>query len=449
MSDSSDKATVDAAVSESLKKFSNTADIAKKAYLTVAIGLGGFLIWAAFAPLDQGVPTMGTVSIETKRKPIQHLQGGIISEIFVQEGQDVSKGDPLLTLNDTTLRADFESIRQQFFSLKAIEGRLRADQVGSEKIIFDAELLDASLQDPELEQQMQNEIRLLRSKRHSLASQLKSFHESSKGYEGQFDSASAIARNLNQQKMSLEEELVGIKKLVQEGFAPLSQQLTQERAIAAIDSQIAENQARRIQAQQAMIELQQAEIRTRADYQLEIEQELSQLRPKLLALAERFKAVSDSLTRSTILSPVAGQIVGLQLQNVGSVIGPGQKIMDIVPEDEALLIEARIDPSLIDRVREGDPVDLRFSAFANTPQLVIPGVLESLSADVINEGSNGSLPFYLGRIKVTQEGIETLGSRTLQPGMAVVAIIKTGRRTFLEYIVHPLTIRLASSLKEE
>jgi protease secretion system membrane fusion protein len=183
-----------------------------------------------------------------------------------------------------------------------------------------------------------------------------------------------------------------------------------------------------------------------------VEQQLSQLRPEIQSQGERFKALIEDLDRTVIKSPAAGQVVGLSVQTVGSVIAPGQRIMEIVPKDETLVIEAKVETQLIDRIKQGDPVDLRFSAFASTPQLVVPGVLRSLSSDALTDvAANGgvAVPYYLARVEVTPEGLRTLGSRKLQPGMPVEVIIKTGRWTLLQYILHPLTKRMAASLKEE
>jgi protease secretion system membrane fusion protein len=162
----------------------------------------------------------------------------------------------------------------------------------------------------------------------------------------------------------------------------------------------------------------------------------------------KFRALSDDLSRIDIKSPAAGQVVGLAVQTVGAVVQPGQKIMDIVPDNELLLIETRVSPNLIDRVHAGLPVDIRFNAFSHSPQLVVEGKVVSISGDLLTDPqSNAS--YYLSRVSVTPEGYKKLGKRSLQPGMPVEVVLKTGERTLLAYLLHPLTKRIAASLKEE
>ena len=146
---------------------------------------------------------------------------------------------------------------------------------------------------------------------------------------------------------------------------------------------------------------------------------------------------------------MAGQVVGLSVQTTGSVIQPGQKIMDIVPRDELLIVETKIATNLIDRIKPGNQVDVRFSGFADAPQLVIPAVLTTLSSDVLTDQGANASPYYLARVSILPEGIKELGKRKMQPGMQVEVIIKTGSRTLLQYLVSPLTKRIAASLKEQ
>lgn len=439
------------ATTAGLANLSDTRRIARIGLWTLALGFGGFLVWAALAPLDQGVPTFGTVSVDTKRKVVQHLQGGIVREVLVREGQMVSVDEPLLRLNESATRAAYEAVRQQFFSLKAVEGRLLAELRRLPTAAFDPELVNAATKDSRLGQQMIIQSQLLQTRRRSLDAQILALRENMRAQESLIVSAGQIAINLKIQQELLEKELEGVRELAREGFLPMSRQMEMERMLASIRSQAAENVANETRARQSVLELRQREITLQAEQQKDVEQQLSELRPEIQAQSERFKALNEDLDRTVIKSPAAGQVVGLAVQTVGAVIAPGERIMDIVPKDEALVIESKVDTQLIDRIKRGDPVDLRFSAFANTPQLVVPGVLRSLSTDALTDAApNGvTTQYYLARIEVTPQGLKELGSRRLQAGMPVEAVIKTGRRTMLEYILHPLTKRMAASLKEE
>jgi protease secretion system membrane fusion protein len=165
--------------------------------------------------------------------------------------------------------------------------------------------------------------------------------------------------------------------------------------------------------------------------------------------AEKFVAVTADLDRMEIKSPANGQVVGLAVQTVGAVLQPGQKLLDVVPDNQTLLLEAQIPPHLIDKVQTGLPADIRFSSFAHSPQLVLEGKILSISGDLLSDPKAPQYSYYLARVQVTPAGMKTLGQRQMQPGMPVEIVIKTGERSLLTYLIHPLTKRMAASLKEE
>lgn len=438
------------AATQELLALADTRRVARFGLFTLIIGFGGFLVWAAMAPLDQGVPSIGYVSVDTKRKAVQHLQGGIVQQVLVREGQSVEMNQPLLRLDDSATRASYEGVRQQLYSLKAVESRLLAEQQGLSTIAFDAALVTASRTDPKLSTQMTIQTQLLQARRQSVDAALGMMRESAIGQEAIITSASQIEANLKLQAQSLERELQGVRDMVKDGYLPVSRQLEMERQLTSLRSQMAETVSNQIRARQAILEIRQREVATRADYRKEIEQQLGQLRPEIQVLTERFKAISEELERVEVRSPAKGQVVGLTVQTVGGVIGPGQRVMDIVPANESLVVEARVESHLIDRVAPGAEVDLRFASFANTPQLVVPGRVLTLSSDTVTDPAMPQLPpYYLARIEVTPAGIKELGSRRLQPGMPVDVVFKTGQRTLLDYIIRPLTKRMAASMKEE
>jgi len=429
-----------------------SAEIAKVKRIgmwVLGLGLGGFILFAAFVPLDEGVPTQGLVSIDTKRKAIQHLQGGIVKEVLVSEGQAVTQNQTLIKLVDEMVRAQYETIRQQFFNLKIIEARLLAEQAGSSVITFDPELTEMALKDKQLNHQFKLQKQLLQARRSSLDSALGALRESSIGQRFIVETSGQIDINRSAQLNSLEKDLVGIRNLVEDGYAPMSKRHELERGVSEIKSSIAENKANQIRAKQAILEIEQRQMSLRADFMKEVEQGLTQIRPDIQSQAEKYKAATQELERTEIKSPVAGQVVGLSVQTVGSVVQAGQRMMEIVPSEEKLVLETKIAPHLIDRVKMGDQVDVRFSSFSDSPQLVVPGVLKTLSSDALTDNTQNAMPYYLARVHVTEEGLKSLGSKKMQPGMPVEIVIKTGSRTLLKYLVSPLTKRIAASMKEQ
>lgn len=288
------------------------------------------------------------------------------------------------------------------------------------------------------------------TRRNLLRSDLQSIEESIQGQEGLLQAYRGMLDNRTNQLRLVNEELANLRGLVREGYAPRNRQLELERQLADIQTAIVELLGNTQRAQRAVAELRQQSQVRRQEYRKEVETQLTEVLREVQSDAEKLNAVRADLARTEIRSPATGQVIGLAVQTVGGVIQPGQKLMDIVPEDEALLLEARIDPHFIDRVHPGLKTDVRFNAFAHTPQLVVQGEVQSLSNDLLSEQVGGTVvSYYLARVKVTPEGMKTLGTRRMQPGMQAEVVIKTGERSMLTYLLNPLTKRLAASMKEE
>jgi len=284
--------------------------------------------------------------------------------------------------------AHYREVHQRYLALRAAESRLLAEEAGKATITFHSDLHNDP--DTALTAEMMATQRELFNTRRMLRS-------------------------------SIEERLQGVRAMVVDGFAPRHRQLELEERLAELDSRIASEMA---------------EVQAAVDAQQE----------KSLALREE-------LERTEIRSPASGQVVGLEVQTVGAVITPGQKIMDIVPLDGNLLIEVRVEPHLIDNVSSGLPADVRFASFAHSPLLMVDGVVESVSHDLLTDPKlNPMMPgatYYLARVSITPDGMQTLGDRQMQAGMPVQVVIKTGSRSMLTYLLHPLIKRMSASLKEE
>ena len=413
----------------------------------LGIGFGGFLLWAGLAPLDEGVPTQGQVSIETKRKAVQHLQGGIIREMLVKEGQAVEAGQVLLRLNNAVSQANFESIRQHYLALRAMESRLLAEQTNQSKIVFHPDLLQAQ-DNPLIQQHVSNQEQLFQSRRRALQADLQATQESIEGQEGVLQGYKETLESRKEQLSLVQAQLAGMRDLVREGYAPRNRQIELERTAAEITGATADLQGNTIRARQAIAELKMRRVQRQQEFRKEVDTQLADVRREVQADADKFKAASEDLERTEIRSPATGQVVGLAVQSVGSIVQPYQKLMDIVPANESLLLETHVAPQMIDRVHKGLKVDVRFTAFANSPQLVIGGQIDSISGDVLVD-SPQTPPYYLARVVVTPEGMKELGKRDLHPGMPVEVVIKTGERSLLTYLLHPLLKRMAASMKEE
>lgn len=421
--------------------------VATKGLLALGIGFGLFVIWAIFAPLDEGVPSSAIVSVETQRKAVQHLSGGIVREVKVTEGQEVEAGDVLFRLNEASARANFEGVRQRYLGLRAVQARLQAEQLAKTELVLHPDLLLAQT-DPLIAIQVQTQQALLRTRVRSLQAELKSFAESIQGQEALVASSLAMQGSRQAQLRLLTEELGQTRQLVLEGYAPRNRQLELERALADVQASLYDLQGRKEQATHSIAELRQRIERTQQVFLQEVQSQLSSVTQEVQADADKLLALEGDLERTEITAPVSGQVVGLSVQTVGAVIQSGQKLLDIVPKDESLVLDVRIAPHLIDKVYPSLNTDVRFSTFAHSPQLVVQGQVRSVSKDLITDPQSG-VTFYLARVVLTNEGMGNLQGRRLQPGMPAEVVIKTGERSMLTYLIHPLTKRFAASMKEE
>lgn len=425
----------------------DTAQPARLGMWVLGVGFGGFLLWAGLAPLDEGVPTSGTVTIDTKRKTVQHLSGGIVKTLFVKEGQFVKAGDPLLRIDDALSQANFESIRQHYLTLRAMEGRLVAEQTGQAKITYHPDLLQAAV-DPLIKQTMDNQQSLFQSRRSAQQAEQQAIRESIQGLEASIQGYEGMLAGRKSQQEFLQEELKGLRELVKEGYAPRNKQLEIERMAAESAGSIADIHGNIQRSRSSIAEMKMRAMQRMQEYRKEVDTQLADVRREVQADADKFKAAGDDLARTTIRSPAEGQVVGLMAQTVGGVISPGQKLMDIVPQNEMLVLETKVPPHMIDRVQPGKETDVRFSSFAHTPSLVLEGRVDSIASDLITEPQT-NLSYYLARISITPAGMKELGNRQMQAGMPAEVIIRTGERTMLTYLLHPLLKRMAASMKEE
>ena len=440
--------TVEAVDAIDISEQSNTRTPIRLGFWVLIVGFGLFLLWAAFAPLDEGVSAPATVSIETRRKTIQHLQGGVIKEVRVKEGQMVKADQVLVVLDDGTTRAAYESVRQTYLAQRAQESRLMSELANQSRISFHADLLKASEAEAQLHMAAQQQ--LFNARRAAQEAEFAAAMENIAGLEAQVGGLRAVLDSRKTQAALQSEQLQGVKALAQDGFAPRNQALQLEQSQADLRAAMADITANTQRSLMAISEMKQKIAQRKQEYLKEVSAQLTDVRREVQGNDEKLRAITAELGRIEIRSPVEGQVVALALASSGGVVQPGQRLMDVVPKGESLLLDAKVPTHVIDRVKVGDPVEVRFSGFANTPQLVVDGRLVSLSGDAVTEQMGGGvINFYLGRVEITEAGRKALGQRQMQPGMQAEVLIRTGERSLLTYLMHPLTKRVAAAMKEE
>lgn len=415
-------------------------------WLLVIAGFGGFMAWAALAPLDAGVAAPGTVVVSGNRKAVQPLVGGKIAELAVREGDAVRAGQVLVRLDDTQARSQLDVARGQWFTASAVEARLVAERLEHAQIEFPAALREAHA-DPRAVAAMALQRELFATRKRALASELAILGESIRGLEAQLRGVEASSQARRTQVGLLREEIARQRELVDEGFYPRNRLSEQERALAALNAAIAEDAGNVGRIRQQIAEARSRIVARENQQRQEVESQLTEVQRDAGALLSRIEALDFDLRNTQIAAPTDGLVVGLAVHTVGGVVGVGNPLMEIVPADEPLKIDAQIPPHLIDHVRAGLEVDILFPAFnrATTPN--VAGRVLQVSADVLVDPQR-DIQYFKAVVEVTAEGMAKLRQHEIRAGMPAEVFVRTGERTLLNYLVKPLTDRLKGALTE-
>lgn len=414
------------------------------ALLVLTIGIFG--AWCYYAPLDSAALAPGFVTVKSHRKTIQHLDGGIVSEILAKEGDIVKADELLIKLDATDVKAQLEILRGQFVTLTAQIARLLAEQARSPEINFPDSLKDIG--DSHIAQARLGETQLFlaRKKSHDgeisvLKQRIEQLSSKIKGLKDQSTSKRQLLTSYN-------EELVDLRELLAKGFANKQRLRDIERNHSAATGEIsgltAESASSEIQIGETKLEILQLEKKI----QEEVATKLTEAQAELYDVSQRLNATREKFVRTDIKAPYGGRVIGLSVHNVGSVISAGKPIMDIVPQQEELVIDAQVSPMDIDRVHKGLLADVRFSAFKQALVPEVEGKVINVSADRLTDERTGN-PYYQAQIELTPESYADLKGLELVPGMPAEVFIITGERTVFEYLMQPVSNAFARAFIED
>jgi len=423
---------------------SNDRAIRRQGLVLVLVVFGGFGAWASLAPLNSAALAPGVITVEHYRKTVQHLEGGIIRTLDVHDGDSVQHDQVVATLDDTQPRAQLEVSRGQLYIRISQEARLAAQRDGLPVVHYPQELL-THRNDPRVQEAMrlQDQTFTVRRAAHDGETAV---------YRRQIEQLRAKVKGLQAQKLSrdrlvesYEGDLNDFKSLLKEGFTEKQKVEEMNRALAESEGQRGE-----LLSEIAASELQIAEIELKIlqlhkDLQREVAKELSEVQAELFELREKVQSIERTVDRAVIKAPVSGMVLGLAVHTIGAVIPPGGRLLDIVPRDQKLIIEAQVAPIDIDRVKVGQTAEVRFSAFKTRDVPTIEGTVITVSADRIvgddKEHKGGETAYYLARVEVSSSGLHALRQADLElvPGMPTEVLINTGARTLVQYLMKPLT----------
>lgn len=414
----------------------------------VIAGFGGFLLWSCLAPLDAGVVATGTVKVTSNRKAVQHLSGGTVEAIMVREGDVVKKGQEVVRLDALRAVAEQGALSAQYIVSKTVENRLEAERDGRDTVTFDPALLETYANDPRLLAAMDLQQRLLDTRRAGLAGELSILEENLTASAVQLKGLQQVYGAHASQIGFLNQELQGTRVLAAEGYVPRNRLLELERSNADLSAGQAENLNNIARARSQATEIKLRILQRQHDYLKEVESQLTDTAKENTTLADRLRALDYEVTHTVIRSPIDGMVQGLSIATVGGIIQPGAKIMEVVPLDQPLQVDAMIPVQAIDKMVPGLAVDIAFPAFNHAQTPNIPGRVKTISADrLLDEESKQ--PFYLAQVEVTPAGMGLLGSNHIRPGMPATVTIKTGERNLLSYLLKPMLERVDAAFKEQ
>lgn len=412
----------------------------------LAVGFGGFLLWAGLAPLDKGVAVSGNVVVAGNRQAVQHPSGGVVQSLLVRDGDQVDAGQVLIRMDATQIRAQRESLFVQHLGAVASSARLEAERDGLAAIAFPPAI--ASADDPRVDSTLALQRQLLASRRAALRLELDGLQESIAGSQAVLEGLRAAKAHKDEQRSSMQAQLQGLRELAREGYVARNRLLENERLYAQLNGDISEDLGNIGRTQRQILELRLRAAQRGEEYQQDVRQQLADSRLKVEELGSRLSAADFELAHSEVRAPAAGTVVGLDVFTEGGVISPGQMLMEIVPQDAPLLVDARAPVELVDKLQPGLDVELLFVAFNQSRTPRVNGKVTLVSADRLLDEKTDQ-PYYRLRVQVDDDGLRQLQGQQIRPGMPVEAFVRTGERSLLNYLFKPLTDRTHMVLVEE
>ena len=402
-------------------------------------GLGG---WAAVAPLNSAVVAHGQLSVESSRKSIQHREGGIVKAILVHDGDHVAAGQVLIRLADAKAESTLEDLRGQMDAALADLARLSAARDERSDIAFPAQWTDAGHE--ALKAAARNQLDESRQRQ---AAEIAATDQRSAALQADITGSRQTQNSLTRQIALSRRELSGLKELADKGYYPKNRVIGLERDVAHLEGELGATLANQTRLERSIREIAMQRLETRHRLREQVAKDLDQSQNRIGELKQQMAAAADAVDRLTVVSPVSGSVQNLKLATAGGVITPGMELMEVVPGDDRLVVEARIQANDIESVEPAADAELRFLALKGRNAPVLTGKVLTVSADRMVDQRTGQ-PYYETRLEVPAEQLARLSGRRIQAGMPVEVLIKGGERSALDYLVRPLMDSFATALRE-
>lgn len=412
----------------------------------VALTVAFVVAWGILAKIDSAAVASGTLVVDLNRRVVQHLEGGIVGEVLVREGDVVQAGQPLLRLDATRARAQLTMVQDDADRLRAREAALSAERDGLEVVTFPVELLGRAV-DPKIQEILATQRNEFQARRKSLQGQADILTQRALQLQTQISGLRVRIESNDRQLSLIRQETVLVEGLVRQGLERLARLLALQRDEARLLGERGEAIESIARTEQAISETEMQRVQLDRGRQEEIAKDLREVQGRLFELREREVAAADQLTRLDIIAPEGGVVMDLKFTAPGGVIAPGAQVASIVPEKERLVVEAQLNPTEVDTVRPGMVASIRLSHAGARWTPVVEGVVERISPDRTTDPRTGQA-YFVVRVGVSPHELERHGDLKLLSGMHTDVLIRRGERSAVSYLVRPLLDRFSKSLRE-
>ncbi len=425
----------------------NWASIVRLGYIAVFVGLGLFIAWAVTARLDGAAVAPGVVAVESNRKTIQHLEGGIIREILVRDGDVVTAGQVLLRLDPTRVDAQGDLYRNQLAGLLAQETRLLAERDGAPSLTFPPEVLQRST-DLAVAAAMSDQKRLFDTRRDVLQRNLSVAEAQIEQIKRETDQNISDLATARKTLENIQRELEPMRQLLKQKLVSVNRVMPLEREKLRLEGVIASGELQAQKLKERLIEAELKRNQVQGDYRQEVSTQLLDIRRQLSDVRQQLVVAEDAQRRFELKAPIAGAVQQMRIFTIGGVIKPGDPVLDIVPVNDILVIQAKISPLDIDRVGPGLNAEIRFPSFRYFGADVIRGTLRSVSRDRLLEDTSNRDPYFAAEVTVDRSSIPQEFANRLSAGIPADVIIPTEGRTVMVYLLDPILERFNKSMRE-
>jgi len=414
-------------------------------FMVLVLLFGGLGTWAAYASITGAVIAPGIVSVESKVKTVQHLTGGIVSQIYVSDGDRVKAGALLIRLDKTVIQANLAVTTGELYEYEAQKTRLEAERDSAPELKFDRRL-SSQTGNGALKRILYGQKSLFEARRNSRQGQMKLFQQQIEQFAQEVVGLKAQLTSKKSQIKLVDEEISDVEPLFKKGLAPKSRLLALKREKARVEGEAGKHLSDIARTRGRIREVSLKILKINVDFHEKVLTTLRDVRIKIVELKDRKIKLSDQLRQTEIRAPLSGQILNLAVHTIGGIIAPATTILQIVPDEDRLIIEARVTTSDIDQIYINQPAMIQFTAFDSrtTPQLSAKVI--KISADRIVDRATGSDYFTINLV-LDNGQTDILGSDTLVTGMLAEVFISTKNRTVLNILLKPLTDQLAHSLR--